>query len=306
MTAKATLRQEIAISPVSEIDVARERARNESVELVIAEFGDGLQYIREHYIAENRRDIRHAAEAAVRVGRRLIVMKACEGHGGWLDCLAQQGIDPATASRMMMAARRLAALPNNAAAHNLIRATEGQAKLFELLSLPNDQFAELAETGRTGDLALDEIGEMTARELRLAVRAAREEIATKDERAGVREREIERLNTENRKIRRQFDTAKPEETTTDLRSHASTAALEVRSALIARGNEKSSLRTRAEALLSHGRDIGIDQGVFLAGLFAELERDLAQLRDELGIEATVSADATPAWLLEARAAGEVK
>lgn len=305
MTLNTTLRQELAISPISEIDVARERAHNERAELAVAEFGDGLQYIREHYIAENRRDIRHAAEAAVRVGRRLIVMKACEGHGGWLDCLALQGIDPATASRMMMAARRLAALPNNAAAQNLIRATEGQAKLFELLSLPEDQFAELAETGQTNDLALEDIGKMTSRELRAAVREAREDLATKDERAAAREREIERLGKELRKAKRQQETATPDETAEDLRRHASSAALVVRSAIIAQGEDVSSLRTRAEALLSHGRETGIDQGVFLAGLFAEVERDLAALRADLGIEATVAADATPEWLKAAKAAGEV-
>lgn len=283
----------------------RERALNERMELVVAEFGDGLPWQPEHYAHEIRGELRRGCESFLRAGRLLVVARECATHGEWARLLDQIGVEASQASRMMVAARRIAALPNRATPHDLLTSTKSQAKLIELLSLPEDQFAELAETGETNGLTRDDIETMTVRELRQAVREAREDLVAKDERAGTREREIDRLQKDLRKARRALDEATPEQTALDLRQHASAAALDVRAKIVARGDEVSSLRTRAEQLLSHGRETGVDQGVFLAGLFAEIERDLAALRDELGIAVAVAADATPEWLAQAKEAGEL-
>lgn len=288
-----------------DIETARERAHSERTQLAIAEFGDGLPWHPDHYESEIRGELRRGCESFLRAGRLLLVARECASHGEWQGIVERVGIDRKQAHRMMEAARRVAALPNVSTSRHLIESAKSQGKLIELLSLPDDQFAELAETGATGGLELGDVERMTVRELRLAVREAREDLTTKDERAAAREREIERLGKELRKAKRQHDTATPDETTEELRRHASGAALVVRSAIAARGEDVSSLRTRCEELLAHGRDIGIDQGVFLAGLFAEVERDLAALRADLGVEATVSADATPEWLAAAKAAGEI-
>lgn len=167
------------------------------------------------------------------------------------------------------------------------------------------------EAGADRETVIEQLVTLTERQiaqkakLTEELREAREDLAAKDQRAGIREREIERVSKELRKARRALDEATPEQTALDLRQHASAAALDVRAKIVARGDEVSSLRTRAEQLLSHGRDTGVDQGVFLAGLFAEIERDLAALRDELGIAVAVAADATPEWLAQAKAAGEL-
>lgn len=287
------------------IPAAQEREINERKELAVAEYGDGLPWHPDHYESEIRGELRRGCESFLRAGRLLLVARECASHGEWSGMIGRLGMAPRQVQRMMEAARRIAKLPNASRATHLIEVAGTQSKLIELLSLPENEFAELAETGKTGSLRVDGIEAMTRDELRAAIREARDDMSAKDERAAVREREIDRLNKELRKARRVLDEATPDQTTQDLRHHASAAAHDVRAKIIARGDDVSSLRTRAEQLLSHGRDTGVDQGVFLAGLFAEIERDLAALRDELGIEATVAADGTPEWLKQAQAAGEV-
>lgn len=189
----------------------------------------------------------------------------------------------------------------------------GYRDLRALRNLPEGDRAMVVAAAQSGDIedlriALEDAEarhQAEKKRLEGELSEARDDLAAKDQRASVREREVERLGKELRKARRALDEATPDQTAQDLRHHASAAAHDVRAKIIARGDDVSSLRTRAEQLLSHGRDTGVDQSVFLAGLFAEIERDLAALRDELGIEATVAADGTPEWLKQAQAAGEV-
>lgn len=281
-----------------------ERRYNEQRELVVAQYGEGLPWHVDHYESEIRGELRRGAEAFVRAGRLLVVARDCATHGEWSGMLERLGLEQSYARRMMEAARRLASIPNRATSHDLQKVTKSQGKLIELLSLPEEQFQQLADTGETNGLHVDDVAKMTVRELREAVRNARADGAAKDHRAGVREREIERLEAERRRLQRSWDQATPAEQTLTLRTQAQCAALECRAAIMAHGDDVSSLRTRAQALLDHGRETGDDQAVFLAALFAEVERDLRVLRDELGIEQRVDADPTPDWLRAAQASGE--
>lgn len=285
-----------------------EASINATRQLVVAEYGEGLPYVPEHYEHEIRRELRQGCEAFIRAGRLLVVVQECAPHGEWLGMLERIGIEESQARRMMTAARRLA---NRATSHDLLSAAKSQSKLIELLSLPEDDFAELADTGQTGDLKVDDIAKLTVRELRAKVRELKESLQTKDERAAAREREIEAKSAEVRKLRRQWQSATPDEQIEELRRDASAAAFEVRTKIIAspsrEGEDVSSLRTRASALVQAGIAAGIDQTVYLAGLFAELERDLAALREELGVPvATVADPAADAAAWDDRPVGQVR
>jgi chromosome segregation ATPase len=143
------------------------------------------------------------------------------------------------------------------------------------------------------------------------IRELKESLATKDERAAAREREIEAKSAEVRKLRRQWQTATPDQQIEELRRDASAAAFDVRIKVAAQpsheGEDVSSLRTRASALVQAGIAAGIDQTVYLAGLFAEVERDIAALRDELGIPVASIADpAAEAAAWDDRPVGQVR
>lgn len=247
---------------------------------VIAKWGDGIPYIREAYVAEIRRDMARTVEAALAIGRRLIVMREIEPRGGWLDCLAQTGLAEDTAQRMMAAARRIDALPNTATSRYLTDAVGNQSKLFELLTLDSDQFSALAAGDEVAGITLDDVEQMTVKELRAALRESREDIAAKNERLQKKEEAIERKEKTIRALKKERDKATPEETTALLRDACTRAALTVRSDITATG-EVASLRTTFEELFQH--DSSPASRHFLAGLIGEAMVALRGLRDEYGL-----------------------
>lgn len=248
----------------------------EAQQAVIAQFGDGLPYVREIYIAESQRDMRMAAEAAVRVGRRLVVMKEHEGHGEWLNCLADIGIGQDTAQRMMAAARRLAALPNTAPARHLIEATKGSSKLFELLSLPEDQFQELAVTGETKGLQLDEIEQMSRDELRAAVREARADLAAKDQRITKLSDDLNKSEEKTVKAQRKWKAASPDEQQVTLEQRV----VEAKHELIANiGTQKAGLTAAILDLANHCNENELDCAQFLGDVIGELLGAIREVRD---------------------------
>lgn len=291
----------VVTGQLMERDPSVERDYNARRDLAIAEFGEGLPWSVEHYASEIKQEVRRGCESFIRAGRLLLAAHACATHGEWGGMLSQIGIDAPQAGRMMEAARRLAKLGND---RNLIESAKSQSKLIELLSLPEAQFAELAG-GETNGLTLDDVAKMGVRELRAAVREARGDLEAKDERAAAREREIERLQKELAKSRRNRAKATPDETAEELRAKCNGAALQVRADIAARGEDVDSLYERVKELIEHGREHGVDHSVYVAGLCAEIERSLAAVREEFGIDATVSAGEEPEWMKDAREAGEL-
>lgn len=263
-------------------------------EAVVVEFGDGLPWHADHYEAEIRGELRRGCESFLRAGRLLVVARQCATHGEWSGMLDRLGLDRTHAHRMMEAAKRVA---NVATSQHLIAAAKSQGKLIELLSLPEDQFTELAETGETAGLDLDDVAGMTVRELREAVREAREQLAAKDEVSANKERRIERLTADLAKAKRQRAKATPDETSAELREHASLAAMQVRMDLMAHGKEADSLFTRFGDLREHAETLGDPASFddYMAGLVGELLGEIRKVRDHFGLPLVNDGDSAP-WM----------
>lgn len=269
--------------------VSREAEVNQQRDLLIANYGDGLPWHAEHYEQQIRGELRRGCESFLRAGRLLVVARECSTHGEWAGMLDRLGVEARQAQRMMEAARRIEALPNASMSTHLLAAVRNPGKLIELLSLPEAQFRELAETGSTGDddskLALDQIEQMSVRELRAAIRDSKADIEAKDARAGERERRIEHLEKELRKARGERQRAKPAEDAERLRTRAQNAALQCRADISARGDDVASVAEAIDAL----RTLAAEQGnalahdTFLGGLVGELIAELRQVRDDAGL-----------------------
>lgn len=149
---------------------AMELAVVEHQKNVLAQFGDGQPYERIRYIDRCRYHMARSAEEALEVGRCLIVMKECEGHGAWLPVLAEIGIDQSVARRMMQAATRLS---NRALTHDLIEAAKSKTKLFELMVLDDAELTALNDGETVLGLNLDDVERMSVSELRAQLRMAR-------------------------------------------------------------------------------------------------------------------------------------
>jgi len=135
-------------------------------------------------------NMRRSVEACLEVGRGLIVLKAACAHGEFFPRIDALGLDKHVASRFMQAANKFSKLPTSA---TLTKAIGTQSRLFEMLVLDDEQLDELALTGQTGELVLDDIATMSVKELRAAVREAREQIDAKDEVAAKNQKTIQKL-----------------------------------------------------------------------------------------------------------------
>lgn len=149
--------------------------------------GDGIDPdLIQRDIAAN---MRRSVEACLEVGRGLRVLKeACE-HGQFSARLDVLGIDKHVASRFMQSAVKFSKLPSTAT----LRAIGNQTKLFEMLVLDDEQIEELELTGTTGELSLDDIASMSVKELRTALREARQQAESTDRILAEKNRKIDDL-----------------------------------------------------------------------------------------------------------------
>jgi hypothetical protein len=246
---------------------------------LVEQFGDGLPWHPDHYEAAIRGELRRGCEAFLRAGRYLVVARECALHGEWQGMLGRLGMEPRQAQRMMEAARRIAALPNASTSTHLLAAAKSESKVIELLSLPEDQFTELAEHGETGDLSLEEVEQMTVRELRAAVREARADLDAKDQRINKLSDDLNREHEKTVKAQRRWKAATPDQQLVILKQAVNEAEQNVLAAL---GGEKSGLRGAVRALASHASDNGQDQdaAVFLSDMIGRLLNATRLVRDD--------------------------
>lgn len=267
-----------------QLEVLRDRQN-----ALVEQFGDGLPWHPDHYEAAIRGELRRGCEAFLRAGRYLLVARECALQGEWQGLIDRLGMARDQAWRMMEAARRVSALPNVARAQHLIEVTGSQSKLIELLSLPEDQFAELAEKGTTGELALDDVESMTRDELRAAIREARADADAKDQRINKLSEDLNKEHEKLSKAQRKWKSATPDERQQILQH----AVVDAEAAIIADlGNYKNGLRAAVMALTVHCHEEGLECGEFLGDTFGRLLNAVRMVRDdeELAVEVPIVSD----------------
>lgn len=141
---------------------------------------DVVPYDQRRVVAECRFYMSQSAEALLEAGKRLIELKDNEPHGELQRIIESDlGIPYRTAARMMATALKFqspALAPKVPALAGL-----GKTKLFELMTESDDDLAELADGGTLAGKTLDEIDRMTTRELKAALRTAKEDARKRDE-----------------------------------------------------------------------------------------------------------------------------
>lgn len=135
-------------------------------------------------------NMRRSLEAVLEVGRGLIVLKQVCVHGDFRSRLDGLNFDYSLAAKFMSAAQKFSKVELTPLLKNSVAT---QTKLFELLVLDDEQLDELALTGQTGELALDDVATMSVKELRAAVRETREKLDAKDEVAAKNQKTIQKL-----------------------------------------------------------------------------------------------------------------
>jgi hypothetical protein len=253
---------------------------------VMTQFGDGLPYDRERLIAETRFYMGTAAEAMLESGKRLLRMKEEESHGEFIAiCEERLGLSARTAQQMMQAAAKFLLSPQLAGKASALLPL-GKAKLFELLAEDNDTLADLAEGGTLAGLALDDIDRMTSRELRKALREAREDAEATGRVMADKNAKIDALARELQK-KPLVVVLEPDEKARELRKEVAAVAYEA----------ETTLQGTLRAAFSQLNEAGDPEQhrTFQAALLRQLEITLAALRSEFHLPSLQDPDQLPAW-----------
>lgn len=148
-------------------DLAKADKLHHQLMVIDEKFGDGQLYAKERVIAEAKFYINQGAEAFIQAGRRLVLIKEHEGHGGFGAALEELSLGWRTANNMMKIAAKFS---NSQTFANL-----GSSKLIELAVLDDDEIEELEKGGTVAGIEFDDLDKMSVRELKAALKEARED-----------------------------------------------------------------------------------------------------------------------------------
>ena len=211
-------------------------------------------------------NMRRSVESCLEVGKGLAVLKAACGHGNFKARLDVLGIEESVARRFAQAAAKFS---NRATSHDLSKAIGSQSKLFELLVLDDEQADELAQTGATAGITLDEVERMTVKELRAALREAREEARAKEDRRAALIQQNEDLREQLVRIKRE----KPEDALNAAQQEAAVILAEVLGRV--RGDFRNALQVLCE--------LDAQNTIYLAGMVGQVGAELAALREQFAL-----------------------
>jgi hypothetical protein len=260
------------VEVVSKVE-AEDAAAREHSDLIVAQFGDGQPYERTRVVTEAKFFMAQSAEAMLEAGKRLILIKEHEPHGEFVEIVENQlGIHERAARRMMSAAVKY--LSPKLESKRTTLSVLGKSKLFELVSEDDEDLAALADGGTVAGLTLDEIDRMSVREMRAALRDAKEKDEAKDRLLGDKNSKIDELSTRLAKANRRIKTLSADEAAKELRQEVTAIALE------AEVDIAGKLREAFNALSQHSEETGTDHSAFQASLVRQLENLLAAIRNE--------------------------
>lgn len=135
-------------------------------------FGDGATYAKDRIIVEAKFFYEQGNQAAFELGKRLILLKEHEGHGGYLKALESLDIDRRVAWRLMTNTAKFA----NVREFGHLP----QQKLLALSFMDDAEIDALAKGGTVAGLVLDDIDCMSVREMKATIIEAREKIEIAD------------------------------------------------------------------------------------------------------------------------------
>lgn len=258
---------------------------------IMQQFGDGLPYERDRIVHETRFYMAQSAEAMLEAGKRLVILKENEPHGDFIDIVESQlSLSKRTAQVMMQASLKYLSPKLEPKAQAL--ALLGKTKLFELMTEDDEDLVELADGGTIAGMSLDDIDRMTSRELKAALREARETNAAQQRVLADKNEKIDSLSTKLEKKSR-IQPPKPDEEVKKLRAEVTALAVEAESAIAVR------LSSAFETLCTYCAENMIDTPRdFMAGLVCQLESTARSLRSTFDLPDEPTGNTAPSWLTD--------
>ncbi|CAH0062868.1 conserved protein of unknown function [Stenotrophomonas maltophilia] len=226
------------------------------------------------------------AEAALEIGKRLLLLKEITPHGQFKSELDHLGFSHRSAIRFMSATLKFSKAPTLAL---LEKAHISQSNLLELMVLDDEELDALDSGESVNGITLDDVETMSTRQLRAALRETRANADAKDQRITKLSDDLNKAEEKTAKAQRKWKKATPDEQSQELLSQLEQAAAQVRIA-IASGSEEAGFSGAVITLMQHAEqhDLNVDEQV--AGIVASLINDLRLVRDHQEVGVTVIHD----------------
>ncbi|OZY84845.1 hypothetical protein CBP51_16930 [Cellvibrio mixtus] len=259
--------QEYSNEQATQIATAGSQMSEHSLQIMNA-YGEGLPYDRSRVVHETRFYMAQSAEAMLEAGKRLVILKEHEPHGDFENIVREQlSLPERTAQRMMQSAIKYLSpkLQSKAPALALL----GKTKLFELMTEDDDALAELADGGTVAGMSLDDIDRMSSRELRKALREAKENLEAKDEVAAKNQKRIAQLQEKAALLKKLPVDEHTKQLRTEIAAQQSSIDQDIR----------TNFFTALQALVDHDGD---DHQAFIDAQIQMLHDAVKLLRDEFG------------------------
>lgn len=243
-------------------------------------------------------NMRLTAETTLQVGLGLLVLKEACQHGEFRARLEVLRFEATVASRYMKVARKLA---NVATSQHLLKAVDNQSKLLELIVLDDEDLEELALTGQTGELKLDDVATMSVKELRAALREAKLAAQQESERLAAKDRHLAADAQRIRDLQDELAAAQKAEFTPSPRSVARTAAEQAALDEIDQAERHVLLGLprvfRAVSTVLDDGEVGEAVQWHARRSIEFLVQQLAQMAEEYDIRVDLEERLNPSWLL---------
>lgn len=255
---------------------------------VMEQWGNGEVYNEATWVERGRQAVAKTLEGMFELGRALIVLKEHTEHGRFMELSeCEFGIKSSEVARLIRATKRFATPAMQQAQPKLVGL--GKSKLLELLVEEDEALVELANGGDIGGNTLDDVDRMTIKELRLALREARENSTAKDKLMSEKNAKIDELA--EKLSRQKTKEPRPADVARELSAKLSACEVSARS-------EIGKLTDIFDGLSAHAIAHGSDHTAMMVGAINQLILDCERLRNKYNLPANAPTDELPVWLQE--------
>ena len=255
---------------------------------VMEQWGNGETYNEATWIERGRQAVVKTLEGMFELGKTLIVLKEHTEHGRFREIVeAEFGIKGSETARLIRATQRFATPQMQKAQPKLIGL--GKSKLLELLVEDDETLVELANGGDINGNTLDDVDRMTIKELRLALREAREDSKAKDKVMSEKNAKIDELAEKLAKNKNKQP--KPADVARELSAQLASVEVSARS-------EISKLKDIFDGLMAHKEAHGSDHTALMVGAINQLILDCEILRGQYLLPTDAPTGEVPVWLTQ--------
>lgn len=259
--------------------------------MIMEQWGNGETYNEDVWIERAKLATRKTMEGMFELGQSLIVLKEHMTWKQFADVCEVLGMSVRAAQQLVQATQRFATPQMQKALPKLMDL--GKSKLLELLVEEDVTLAGLADGEEVNGMTLDDVDRMTVRELRVALRENREQLAAKDKVLGDKNAKIDELAEKLEKSKKKSTVKEPEPADVANELHMMVGAKEIaiRSQVVQMGE-------LFEQMAAHETAHGLSHRAKMVGVINQIVMDLNHLRDVYNLPSEIPDDDIPEWLDE--------